>query len=127
MAYTVTGMAILCNKRSGASFVLYILPDDHTPAHMHLSANVSSRTLARVIITKDCPTDISQLRFRRLGKKERQVEISSATKKQIVDWANARNETVPSMSNWQFAQATWTSNNNGHAVFLDFDEALAYT
>ncbi len=127
MAYSITGMAIICDKYAGVSFVLYILPDDHLPAHMHLALNTNSRTLTRVIITKDCPSSINELRFRRLGKKERQVEISSTIKKQIVDWANGKNQTIPSMTNWQFAQATWTANNNGHAVFLDFDEALKYT
>ena len=126
MPYSVTGMAIICDKYLGYSFVLYILPDDHTPAHIHLAANANSRTLARIIITKDCPTDISQLRFRRIGKKETQVTLSSQFKKQIVDWANAKNKAMPIMTNWQFAQATWTMNNNGDAVFPDFEEALAY-
>ena len=122
--YDVYAMAVLTNQRLGTPFTLYILADDHAPAHMHLARTRKSPTLARIIITDVPPANIDDIRIRRDPKNNNQVSV--AIKRAIVEWANSPNPTIPGITNWRYAQATWTSNNNGHAVFLSLEDALAY-
>lgn len=123
--YDVYAMAVLTNQKLGTPFTLYILADDHPPAHMHLARSRNARTLGRIILTDVPPSNIDEVRVRR-NAKGNNTEISSAMKRAIVTWANAPHPTIPGITNWRYAQATWTSNNNGHAVFLSLQDALAY-
>lgn len=118
-------MAVLTNQRLGTPFTLYILADDHAPAHIHLARSRNSPTLARIIITDVPPATVDDIRIRR-NAKNNDTQISKSVKRAIVQWANSPNSTIPGITNWRYAQATWTSNNNGHAVFLSLDDALAY-
>ena len=123
--HELSAMAVLTNQKLGKPLKKYILSDEHAPAHIHLSTSRKSPTLARIIITDVAPATVDDIRIRR-NPKGNSSQISTATKRAIVSWANSANSTIPSISNWRYAQATWTSNNNGHAVFLSLDEALAY-
>lgn len=123
--HELSAMAVLTNQKLGTPFTLYILADDYAPAHMHLSKNRNIPTPGRIIITDVPPSNVNEVRVRR-NAKGNNMEISSAMKRAIVTWANAPHPTIPGITNWHYAQVTWTSNNNGHAVFLSLQDALAY-
>jgi len=109
-------MSTMCSLEDGYGFHMCVYGsgdepgnrDEHLPRHAHVFAQMKPRVeLGCVDLSNENPPQSAE----EVIDADKKRRLPASTKKQIVKWANAMDEEIPSITNWEAARSTfWRMN-----------------